>query len=236
MYYDGTTPYNRPRAYSIGDIITTNNTTFYVIEESEISQDYVVALKSEPLTVAEVNLYGGVGTENNHVNVQNCLSDESCYRTAVNINGYGGMAYYTGSTCYKFYDDYTNKPYNYTNGCKSDYSSSYIKYVIDNWANDLVDSIYLNNARLINFDDLIDNLGYEYKYNGSGNIFGKTDETPDWLYNSQYVYWINPSNEGYAMNYDGLLLKYSSGDKDYVMNYSLVIRPVINVSKFAISS
>ena len=49
--------------YHIGDEIKVNNIDFYVIADSPASQDYVVALKAEPLTVEEVNTYGGVGTE-----------------------------------------------------------------------------------------------------------------------------------------------------------------------------
>ena len=83
------------KAYKIGDEVTYNKTKFYVIENSDENSDSVTLLKEEPLTVAEVNKYGGVGTENNHVNKYT----KNSTGTAFNINGYGGMAYYSSSTC-----------------------------------------------------------------------------------------------------------------------------------------
>ena len=71
---DGTVANNR--VYHIGDKITLNNEDYWVIENSGIGQDYVIALKDTPLTVAEVNTYGS-----------------SIPVTANNVGGYGGMAY-----------------------------------------------------------------------------------------------------------------------------------------------
>jgi type II secretory pathway pseudopilin PulG len=56
-------------AYEVGDEVTYNNVDYYVIKDSSASEESVTLLKAEPLTVAEVNQYGGVGTTNNHVNM-----------------------------------------------------------------------------------------------------------------------------------------------------------------------
>ena len=86
--------------YKIGDIVPYNGMDFYVIKNSSSEKDSVTLLKAEPLTVEEVNQYGGVGTTNNHVNMY-VTSDISAayYQKTYNMNGYGGMAYYSSETC-----------------------------------------------------------------------------------------------------------------------------------------
>ena len=51
--------------YQIGDEVVYNRMKFYVIKKSSSEENYVVLLKKKPLTVNEVNNYGGVGTDNN---------------------------------------------------------------------------------------------------------------------------------------------------------------------------
>lgn len=72
-----------PKSYSVGDHIKVNNEYYYVIADSPKNQDYVVALKETPLTVAEVNNYGS-----------------SIPVSAINRGGYGGMAYHQSSSVY----------------------------------------------------------------------------------------------------------------------------------------
>lgn len=60
------------RVYHQGDKITLNNEYYYVIANSGADQDYVVALKENPLTYSEMNDYKG---------------DASF--TVYNVNGYG---------------------------------------------------------------------------------------------------------------------------------------------------
>ena len=78
------------QAYSVGDTVTYNGIEFYVISPSDETSDSVTLLKAEPLTVDEVNTYG-TGYVNNYA-----LGVES---EAYDYNGYGGMAYYSSSTC-----------------------------------------------------------------------------------------------------------------------------------------
>ena len=78
-------------AYEVGDEVTYNNVNYYVIKNSNQTDETVTMLKAEPLTVDEVNLYGM-----NHINK---YTSES-FGTAYNVNGYGGMQYYGSSTCF----------------------------------------------------------------------------------------------------------------------------------------
>ena len=102
-------------------------------------------------------------------------------------NGYGGMQYYSSETC-----GYVNSSWVY-DGCTTDYAQSEVKYAVDAWAKDKFKSSDLKedetgySARLITFDELVDNLGYGD--NGQGTIQpSKNGDTPDWVYNSNYSY------------------------------------------------
>ena len=113
------------KEYKIGDIIEYKGVNYYVIKNSNISEETITLLKAEPLTVEEVNTYGGVGTSDNHVNMYTSQSQtNSCYQTAYNKNGYGGMQYYSSATC---------TPYGDSSGCTNTYANSEIKYVVDAW-------------------------------------------------------------------------------------------------------
>ena len=112
--------------YKIGDEITVNGEQYYVIADSPATQDYVVALKANPLTVSEVNTYGGVGTENNHVSIYS----PNTRGTSYNRNGYGTMSYYTSETCGLINDSLVSS------GCKNNYNDSDVKYIVDTWSKD----------------------------------------------------------------------------------------------------
>ena len=218
------------KAYKIGDEVTYNGINFYVIENSDENSDTVTLLKEEPLTVAEVNKYGGVGTENNHVNMYVTRNTSaSYYQKADDNNGYGGMAYYSSSTC--------EYEYNIPAGCTTDYAKSEVKYVVDAWAldklkaNDLKEDKTGYRVRLITYDELTDNLGYEK--NGSTVPPSSNGETPNWVYNSKYDYWTMSQYEDSPYIVWNVL---STGD---VASYLLFrsdgsVRPVITIKKSAI--
>ena len=69
------------QVYSVGDEVTYNNVSYIVIKNSGAKETTVTLLKSEPLTVEEVNQYG-VG----HVNM-NVPSNTSYYQQAYNQQG-----------------------------------------------------------------------------------------------------------------------------------------------------
>ena len=211
-------------AYEIGDEVTYNNVNYYVIKDSDESDESVTLLKAEPLTVEEVNTYGGVGTANNHVNMyvtKNTSADY--YQKAHNDNGYGAMAYYSSSTC----------GYNggVMTGCTTDYAESDIKYVVDAWKAD--QAPLATEARLITVNELTSNLGYE---ESSSTLYMKTESTPSWVYNSNYMYWTS-TQYSYCMvwyvEYQGRLEAYL-GSYPYNGNIN-VVRPVIVISKSALN-
>ena len=213
-------------AYTVGDEVTYNGVNYYVIENSDTTQSTVKLLKSEPLSVAEVNLYGGVGTDDNHVNKNACEpSDTSCYQTAFDSNGYGGMVYYTSEDC-------TN--HGGGSGCIDDYESSDIKYVVDAWAYDKAPAAEA--ARLIYKNEIEIEERETVGCMGTCNFIAQYAKN-DWLYSSDYAYWtMTPAPaEGiysagvYQVMENGQLL----GNATYYY-YETVVRPVIVLPKSAL--
>ena len=211
--------------YAIGDIVTYNNMKFYVMKNSKKTDSTVTLLKAEPLTVDEVNTYG-LGHVNRYTS--------SLVGTAYNQNGYGGMAYYTSTTC----------GYNGTNGdysvCTTDYAQSEVKYVVDAWAADKFQSSDLKedatgySARLITYDELL-NLGYDVNKTSAGPGTGLllTEDVPDWVYNSNYYCWTMSQFNDYA-HIVWCVSDHGSMSDSGVFYYSSVVRPVVNIAKSAI--
>ena len=211
-------------AYSVGDEVTYNGVDYYVLKDSGVKDNVVTLLKATPLTTEEVNLYGGVGTENNHVNMY-VNSNLEYYGKAFNQNGYGAMAYYTSETC----------GYDVGNtGCTNSYNASDIKYVVDELSEDKVPT-GLSEARLITKEE----------YDAITNV--ETIPTPtapnitytpiyDWQYNNNYWYWTmssyNDSIRNWVVNQSGGL-----GNGDVYYNYGAVdsnfgvVRPVVELYK-----
>lgn len=216
--------------YKIGDKITYNGIDFFVIADSPTTQDYVTLLKAEPLTVDEVNEYG-VG----HINKYTYDS----VGTALNVNGYGGMAYYSNNMC-----GYSSPSSFSTSSCTRDYNASDIKYVVDAWSNkkltpDDLKEVNEYKIRLITLDDLINNLGYSYSDTSTSTIL-KNDNVFSFVYSSNYWYWtMSPVSQS---SYNVWNVR-SSGDvigdiSVYALNHVSrpdgVVRPVINLKKSAI--
>ena len=221
------------KPYNIGDEVSYNNVNYYVIADSGASESTVTLLKAEPLTVSEVNTYGGVGTANNHVNMYNINSAYSYYRTAYDdgSTGYGGMAYYSSSTC-------GNGTYT---GCTTDYGESEVKYVVDAWKTDKAPAA--TEARLITLNDLMEltdevyyedeethedpyfSLGYDWlRTDDEDNSYHVWTSTP-YYSSGTFVWEVGP---GESINTNGNLVQVW---REYYM-----VRPVITISKTAISS
>ena len=198
-------------SYKVGDEVTYNNVNYYVLKDSGAKESTVTMLKADPLTVDEVNLYGE-GHVNKNIN-------EST-GTAYNQNGYGGMAYYSSSTC-------SNYP---PGGCKNDYESSEIKYVIDAWSADKASSAI--EARLISKNE-IETEQKEYDpCGGCGAMFTGDFVKNDWMYNNNYWYWTNTpkddtSTDVWTVNSNSLV------NNNYVFAMG-VVRPVIVLPKSAL--
>ena len=209
------------KQYKIGDIVQYNNMDFYVIENSSDDSDSVTLLKDTPLTVEEVNLYGGAGTENNHVN----KFTNSSIGTAKNNNGYGLMAYYTSETC-----GYINKTWIETE-CKTEYNTSDIKYVVDSWSVENInwDDLYddENNVRLIKYEELKNNLGY-------GNDNNANDNVPTWIKNNSYRWWtMSKRGQTYVYSVELTTGKINHRSVDSIL-YGGAVRPVVTLKKSAL--
>ena len=213
-------------AYTVGNQVTYNNVDYYVIKDSGVKESTVTLLKAEPLSVAEVNTYGGVGTANNHVNMYLTTNTSAdYYQEAYKNNGYGGMAYYSSSSCGS----------SSTSGCTTDYAQSEIKYVVDAWKTAKAPAA--TEARLIGLNDLPE-LGYELQPNNdtdSSLVYKKTENTPSWVYNSNYWYWTS-SQYNDSSSYVWYVNASGGLNDNYVYSFSGVVRPVITISKSNISS
>ena len=215
--------------YGVGDKITYNGNDYYVIKNSDENDSTITLLKAEPLTVDEVNTYGGVGTDNNYVNVGTTkYTTADYYKVAYNVHGYGGMAYYSSSSC---------RTYNQYSGCSTGYNGSHISHVVNAWGSDNTNTDDLEadftgySIRLITYDELMDNLGYA----GSRDV---NENVPSWVYNDNYWYWTMTEQD--YVTYSGKENVFSvsnSGNILYskVSLYSGVVRPVINLKKSAIN-
>ena len=204
-------------AYSVGDEVTYNNINYYVIKDSSESEETVTLLKEKPLTVAEVNQYG-VGHINKYTH--------DPVGTAYAYNGYGGMAYYSSETC-----GYVNNNL-VSDGCTTDYELSEIKYVVDAWKT--AEAPLATEARLIELDDLKNNLGYELDTSATSEAYIPSASTPSWVYNSKYYYWTmtqyqNLVSRVWSVNRDGGLIGSDVG-------HGYVVRPVITILKSNLSS
>ena len=210
--------------YSIGEQITYKGIEFYVIANSDESSDSVTLLKSKPLTVDEVNTYGA-----GHVN-RYTYSNQGIAGNW-NNNGYGGMTYYSSSTC-----GYPNGSSGsiVTEGCINDYDKSDIKYAVDAWAMDKFDINNLKEdslgyrARLITKDELISNLGCT-------SISCIPSPYKSWVYNSDYHYWTMSQYNDSTLDVCGV----DAGNGLYhyrnVYGYGFeTVRPVITLLKSAL--
>ena len=177
-------------AYQVGDHVSYNGVTYYVIEDSNTSNDTVKLLKENPLTYTEMD----------NLNLDGITISE--------YNGYGTVQY----------------------GSSTDYSTSTIKQVVDAWKTTAVATGDTATARLITYDELEDNLGYDHGTPEASWINVNPEYTPSWVYNSNYYYWTMSQYEGssdvWDVNYNGDL--YDSGPSN-----SDMVRPVLELSKSA---
>ena len=218
------------KEYKIGDEVTYNNIDFYVIKNSGSEEEYVTLLKKRPLTAEEVNLYGGVGTDNNHVNMYTSIRQGiNVYKEAY-VNG--GMAYYSSSTCGFLVGE---------GGCTTNYENSEIKYVVDAWSNDKIDHNHLKMARLITIDELISE--FEYDFSEDSNCYVGTETIPNWFYNDNDDdgYWTMSSVDESRL-YVWVVYDYSVYSKksevciQKVKNYLYTVRPVVEIYKCALDN
>ena len=111
-----------------------------------------------------------------------------------------------------------------------DYSSSTVKQVVDAWGNTAVASGDNATARLITYDELMDNLGYNKATGDASHWRVNPEYTPTWVYNSTYGYWtmsqIQVPSGVWRVNNNGDL------NNRNISNGNM-FRPVLELSKTA---
>lgn len=211
------------KTYKVGDEVIINNNTYnyswyYVINDSDETKNFVTLI-GNPFFGSMVNYYG-----KDHINMY-VNSNESYYKTAYVYNNYGAVAYYTSPEC--GYLEGSDELI--TTNCKTNYDSSEIKYIVDNWANNFFKNnelVEVNGykVRLITKEELENNL----------KIITNPSSYP-FVQNVNIDYWtMTPSNDGnqvyYKRGWKNTDIKF-----DYVYSTGLrAIRPVINIKKSAI--
>ena len=113
----------------------------------------------------------------------------------------------------------------------SAYDGSYVKTTVEAWKNAKAPAA--TEARLITYNELLDNLGYENSVACTGGCYytGSLDNVPNFVYNSNYWYWtMSPNNDSSS----GVWSVYESDGigTSSVSDYdSGAVRPVIVLSK-----
>ena len=219
--------------YKKGDIIYVHKIPFFVIKNSLSTQDYIVAMKSIPLTVGELNMYGK--------NIINRYKNNEAYLGSGFVDGQtydiGLMAYYNDADC-----GYKNGQSS-SDGCTNSYAESDVKKVVDKW----MKAVFQDNdlkvvngykARLITYDELTKEM--RYGYNNADTVdrylkvrINSAPEKYQWI-NGYFTYWtMSPyydyDDEIWFVSSDHLIhLNINSGGN------IAGVRPVINVYKSAI--
>ena len=229
---NNTTNTSNYTAYSVGDMFTIHGDGYHVIVDSPINQDYVVALKDEPLTVEEINA-NKIGSDGiNHVNRYSGSGSVGVAYDYVGDGSVGGVAYYSSENC-----GYINGSGIY-DGCTTSYDDSDIKHVVDKYASTTFYSNELKTigdykARLPEKEELRQ-IGWIHCAS-TATWCTEESSTPSWLYNWEYGYWTmsgldNSSEFVWSVDHHGgYLVHYSVGSE-------IGIRPVINIYKSAIPS
>ena len=205
--------------YSIGDEVTYNGVDYYVLKDSGVKDNVVKLLKATPLTVEEVNTYGGVGTVNNHVNKYTKISVGEAYDN----NGYGGVQFYSSDKCGYINNDWI------TEECTNNYEQSDIKYIVDSWAKEEVPS-NLKQARLIKKEEVDTEMTEYDPCHGCGDISQKEVVVHDWMGGYEYWWTMTPYPSG---NTHIITIGNDSISSGGIRNDFIVfnIRPVVELYK-----
>ena len=216
--------------YTVGQEVRYNNVDYYVIKNSDATEQTVTLLKKTPLSTSEVNQYG-----TGHVNMY-VTSDtsDSYYQQAYANDNFGGMAYYSSTTC-----GYNGSEWVY-DGCTTDYAQSEIKYVVDAWKT--AQAPAASEARLLTMNDLTENLGMEFNQSNPTTLqVVQTDDTPSWIFLSNTWYWMSTpntdkTNEVWYVGPGGYVRSSSVNYGNRGGGYGRGVRPVITISKSALSA
>ena len=202
----------------------------------------LILIKKTPLTVAEVNQYGG-----DFINKYSQMYNGS----AANMGGYGGIAYYTYDPNNNEYGGYNNfciikhnNSFVRTKDCFTYYYASDVNTLVSKWVSanfsesELIKDSFGSNYRILTDEDLVANFNYTLQ---PDNYTYKSTSAPSWLYNENYSYWMFSNQSRAIMRSDGTLEIYRSYDLDgnyeQFDDYEVsTVRPVISIKKEAIPS
>ena len=220
IYLTGCTVDGRSVDYTYGKYETPTYDTYSVGDEVSYNNvDYYV-IKDSDASESNVTLLKAEPLTVEEITTYSEGTGAQIYNNT-SYGGYGGIQY----------------------GTTSAYLQSYVKHVVDAWAQANASS-GLQDARLINFDDLLDNLGYENNFYCTGDCLyqGGLDNVPLFVYSNNYFYWIMTANNDsdsnvWVINPNGTLGGMSvSKYRDEGTFKSFAVRPVIVLSKSVISS
>ena len=190
----------------VGDLVKYNDIEFYVVSSKD---EYYTLMKKDYLKSNEV---------------QNLLSSTEIGNNISTEDTYIKMAYYSSDNCQGSVD---------LSGCTSDYSMSNVKQIVDVWSNrylnsnDLVKDKTGYAVRLITYDEMLYNLGYELWSYSTLNAYPNSINTPSFALNEQGRYWtmssVGDSNDEV----------FCSGDfiDEALVYENFLVRPVISVKK-----
>ena len=203
----------------IGDKVKYDNVEYYVIETGNNKSTSIHLLKAEPIKKSEIEEYLNNTELNGSIQV---------YPWDEHIN----MSYYYNDLCNTGTD---------TNNCLSQYDASAVKQIVDVWASAQAPDII--EARLITFDELMDNFSFISDEYNEGMYKVSENEINSWIYDikgmfSSPIYWTMSSSndsEFHIWNVGWLCQASCKGEinDSYVYNEHAV-RPVITIKKSAL--
>ena len=161
-------------SYAIGDSISFGDSNWYVIKNSSVDEDYVTVIKDRVLTREELGEYA----ESN----SNTMKYKDIYDTSTSGN-YASITY-DKSNVKKFLEE------SYLSSLES---SSNNEYSNETGATNLKE-VDRYKVRLLNVNDLLNNLGYERNYypQPAAYYYDSTNNTPTFVYQNfgnSYGYW-----------------------------------------------
>ena len=222
------------QVYSIGDTITFAGSNWYVIKNSTEEEDYVTLLKEQILSIDELGDYAtGYCTD---IDVQ-----YNRYGCTITNKKKNAMAYFYTDACLP--DSIHSTSFVDEECINTDYNTSKVKEMLENQylptlGSDNLKEIAGYKIRLLNWEDLSNNLGYYSEtvctyYCREDRLVGS--DTPEWIASSgsEEYYWTMEPTGGYNDRIDAIGY-YKGLDGNHNIVTSIGVRPVINLLKSSI--
>jgi len=219
--------------YKSGDLVRYKDIAFYVLFDSDSTEESVQLLKMIPLSHEEINKY----TDGKAIKLNNNLYSESLVNSEYESFAYGNMAYYYSDNCYgcRYFDSRCPRNNVYT-GCKNDYDISNVKKVVDAWVDENFNSediVLLEDgysSRLLKASELVN---FDSRNDGSSSLY-YISNGPSWLIKPNYYSWV--IEEESSSTEWGLVIAngYQRLDSNATF-FNGSVRPTIKLKKSSIS-